>query len=520
MDSTAVAEEVTPSASIADSLPTIRVRPSQFNARTVAEDGTLLLFNSFSGAFSGLPARSRAQAELLLQRKGCAIEQTGLAKYMFDRGFLVPETTNELHKLRSLHGFQHYRADRMELILLSSEECNFRCVYCYETFSRGTMEPWVRQAVVAMTERRIKYLRCLNVTYFGGEPLLGMEAIRDISPRLQQLAKENGVEFASHMTTNGYLLTKDVLSELLSYDCRDYQITIDGSPSDHDCKRGLKEGGPSFQTIYDNLKDARELSEQFLITIRINFDRDNLPRLHSFFELLKNDFAGDSRFEIRFRPVGKWGGANDEQLNIYPIEAASSKEITGHSARLDLVKTASMMGLRSEAQLPWIQAQSGRGICYAARPHNLIIGADGKIMKCTVALDQKDFNIVGYLKEDGFPDIDYEKFSKWVVSAFEDDDTCKKCFFLPTCQGISCPKPRIAGEKRPCPPEKTQIGETLRSLWEEKKTKGNLCRVVQAESATQAENAKTRDDRYVNEVASPVLSVSQQFQDENLGVIV
>jgi uncharacterized protein len=443
---------------IVGSAPTVRVRPSQFNARTVAADGTLLLFNSYSGAFTGVPKAKRAQAEALLRRDGTLTEASGLAKYMLDRGFLVPSSSNELNKLRSLHGHQHYRNDRLELILLASEECNFRCVYCYETFPRGTMEPWVRSAVVALAETRIKELRSLDVSWFGGEPLLGLEAIREMCPRLQELARDNGVQFTSGMTTNGYLLSKDVFTELLGYGINSYQISLDGNSADHDCKRVMKDGGPSFHTIYKNLQDMRDVEGLFRITIRVNFDRDNLPNVREFLELLRDDFAQDSRFQLRFYPVGKWGGDNDEELDVCGTD--------GWSQKLALNQLSTEYGVKAEERLPWMQAKNGMGVCYAARPYNLLIGADGKIMKCTISLDQDSKNIVGKLSPSGVPELDLEKFAKWVEPAFEDDAQCKKCFYSPTCQGISCPKIRMDSGERPCPEEKQSVGPTLRAIWE------------------------------------------------------
>lgn len=498
---------------IAGLASTIRVRPSRFNARTVAKDGTLLLYNSYSGAFSGVPPHARANAEALLRREGTNIEATGLAKYMLDRGFLVPDSTNELNKFRSMYGFQHYRPDWMELILLASEECNFRCVYCYETYSRGTMEPWVRQAVVAMAERRMKQLRFLRVTWFGGEPLLGLEAIREISPRLQALARENGVEFSSNMTTNGFLLTKEVLAEILGYGISFFQISLDGSPIDHNCKRGLKGGGSSFQTIYDNLKAARSLSDKFEIAIRINFDNDNLSRVQVLLDMLKQDFAGDSRFKLLFHPVGRWGGAHDVQLNVCSAES-------GYTSELGLSKTATAMGLKQVARLPLMQGPRGGGVCTAARPYSLLIGADGKIMKCTLALDQKDYNVVGRLQSDGVPDIDPEKLARWITPAFEDDDMCKKCFYLPVCQGCRCQNVRFSPGARPCPEEKHKIVATLNSLWEQRSPTANQYRVGQAGPPVRIENVQglvNRDSGGIS-IASP--PTPQQFIAEDSNLVV
>lgn len=440
-----------------DTESTLRVRPSMFNARTIANDGTLLLFNSHSGAFTGVPPKGRAEAERLLARQGGEVRIRGMAKYLLDKGFLVAEATNELHKFRSLHGHQHYRSSRMELILLASEECNFRCVYCYESFSRATMEPWVRKAVLAMAEKRIHELRSLKIGWFGGEPLLGLEAIREIAPRLRDMARENGVVYRSHMTTNGYLLSRDVFAELLDYEVRNYQITLDGISGDHNRKRPLQNGGPSFQTIYENLLAIRGIPGNFTIAIRVNFDYANLSEMPDFIGMLKQDFAEDPRFMLRFHPVEKLGGKVDQSLKICGS--------TSHQKLLSLNKLTNSLGVSAEPQLVTMQGQ-GWDICYAARPHSFVIGADGKIMKCTVALDRDERNILGRLKPDGEADLNEDQSLRWTAPAFEDDAQCKRCFYLPICQGIRCPQLRLKTGKRPCPKQKLAIVSVLKYIWE------------------------------------------------------
>jgi len=469
-------ESYTPNTNVTQTGGFLSVRPSRFNARTVAADGTLLLYNSYTGAFSGLPATVRLRAEALLQQSGARVEASGLAKYMLDRGFLVPESTNELNRVRALFGNQHYRPDILHFTLLPSEQCNFRCVYCSESFSRETMEPWVRNAIVAMVERRIGTLRFIRIEWYGGEPLLGLEAIRDLSPRLQDLSKTNGVKFGAHMTTNGYLLTPDVLAELIGYGIDSFQISLDGSPEDHDRKRILRGGGPTFDRIYDNLKAARSVSAEFRITIRVNFDYDNLHQVDKFLEMVKADFHDDARFELWFHPVIPWGGPHDKDLKVcggssYPLER-------------ELSKKATLMALKPMARLPDMQGLRGGRVCPAARPYSFLIGADGKIMKCTLPLDHADYNILGHLRPDGEADIDVDKYAKWIAPWFEDDETCKACFYLPVCQGCRCQNVRFTPGQRPCPEEKLHIAATLNSFWEERQQSPRQYRIKEAEAGT------------------------------------
>lgn len=282
--------------------------PSRFNARSLTNDGTLILFNSFTGAFSGFPARARSDVEAMLHQHGFRARLEGLTRYMFERGYIVPKGTNELQRVRLLHGNAQYRNDRLDLILLSSEECNFRCVYCYETFPRGTMEPWVRKSVLTYVERRLPMLNRLGISYFGGEPLLGLEAIEELGPEFVRLADQYKVPLTSGMTTNGYLMTPDVVDKLLRWKIKDFQITLDGAPEDHDSHRILKGGGSTYSVILSNLQAMAARTDDFSVALRVNFDRATIGRIPKFLETIES-LKHDPRFMLRFYPIGKMGRA-------------------------------------------------------------------------------------------------------------------------------------------------------------------------------------------------------------------
>jgi uncharacterized protein len=437
--------------------------PSRFNARTLASDGTLVLYNSYSGAFTGFPAANIPDIEIRLRRRGFKERLEGLTKYLYDRGYLIRRNTNELDRVRVLFGSQQYKPDQLELILLTSEECNFRCTYCYEQFPRGTMEPWVREAVIQMLIKRAPRINKFKASYFGGEPLLGLEAIEQLAPAFVETCDKHDIQFSSDMTTNAYLLTPDVFRKLLDWRIKGFQITIDGTPEDHDTQRVLKEGGGTFSTIFSNVMAMKDVKADFHVAIRMNFNESNAQRIDDFLSAFA-PLKDDRRFIFRFYPVGKWGGPNDDSLEICGLN--------GERERQRLTMLATDRGYTAESRMPYLQARGGSNVCYAARPYNLIIGADGKIMKCTVALDTRDYNIVGNITKDGRAEIDLDKLAKWVKPYFEEDAVCKKCYYVPVCQGFSCPIPRLETGERPCPPEKTEIRRTLASIWHVKQNSG------------------------------------------------
>jgi uncharacterized protein len=428
---------------------------SRFNARTVGEDGRLILWNTLSGAVCVFEARDRERVLARLSRKGVTEPLDKAAEYLSRKGYLVRESLDEMAQFRYWYGQQHWRSNILQLILLASEDCNFRCVYCYEKFKHGTMSPEVRQGVRALTLRRAPQLRELSISWFGGEPLYGWEAVEELAPFFKDVAERHGLGYGQHMTTNAYLLTEERATRLLEWGCANFQITIDGLPEEHDCKRVGRDGSPTYHVILDNLRSLRDRrNAEFQVDLRVNFDRDNFPRLGAFLEALSEDFAGDPRFRMRFRAVGKWGGARDADL-------ATCGTLEQRVVVKELRKKAEEVGLAQERGI--LDASSfGRQVCYAARPYSFIVGATGKLMKCTVALDELPENVVGQLHPDGRLELNHEHMNKWVGPHFETDSLCPKCHLLPGCQGAACPLTRITHHRRTCAGFKGTLKEHMR----------------------------------------------------------
>jgi len=427
--------------------------PSRFNARTTHPDGRLILWNTYTGAISVFKPAQRGAIEALLARKGFVGEATGAAKYLADRGFLVHREIDELRRVRLSHGWDQYRTDRLELILLASEDCNFRCTYCYEDFVRGTMEPEIRQGIKALLQHRAASLKQMTIGWFGGEPLYGWDAIRDLAPFVQGFCREHDIGLASNMTTNGYLLTPEIAAQLLAWDIRHFQISLDGPPEVHDKRRVGRDGSETFAQILDNLKAMHQLTDEFHVTVRMNFDRDTVPTLEPLLDVLKRELQLDPRFRMYFFAVERWGSVNDDNAAICGLQE-------GDRAYAHLMKAGLNRGMNVGTGVKEYN-NFGGGACYAARPYNFIVGATGKLMKCTVALDKEDYNVVGRLTPEGEIILDSDKLALWTDPAFEDDKVCRKCHVLPLCKGVFCPLERIEKGHRECMPVKHRLRTEL-----------------------------------------------------------
>lgn len=428
--------------------------PSRYNARATDDSGRLIVWNTLSGSITVFGEGQAPQVERYLTQKGYTGPLDRLGEYLSDRGIIVRKGVDEARRLQLAFGRQHYADDALHLILLASEDCNFRCVYCYEDFQRGTMAPAVRQGVRRLVEKRLQNLKQLRVSWFGGEPLYGFEAIEELAPYFARASREYGLDYHAHMTTNAYLLTPDVVDKLFTWEIRDFQITVDGTAEQHDRKRVGRDGSGTFDTIFANLKAMRDRDDEFEVVLRVNYDRENHPHMDAYFDLLEREFAGDARFRLALHAVGKWGGPNDAGLDTCGLD--ESREV-----RRRLKAAAADRGLNVDGGGVKSLTHLGSHVCYAARPYSFVIGADGKLMKCTIVLDKEDHNVVGRITPEGELELDDQRLAQWVEPAFLNDSGCGRCHMSPTCQGMHCPLIRIRTQQRPCPETKRELRTAL-----------------------------------------------------------
>jgi len=432
-----------------------RWTPSRFNVQATTDDGKLVVWNTHRGSMCVFAPHQAETIKSLLRKGELKAEAEGIVGYLSRRGLLVEAGTDEYRHFQLTFGRQHYRTDVLELCLLSSEDCNFRCKYCYEKFQQGTMKPWVREGVRKLVEARAPSLRHLTVGWFGGEPLYGFEAIEDLAPFFMDLAEEHSIQYHGDMTTNGYLLTPEVSEKLLAWGINNFQITLDGPADTHNRSRPTRTGEDTFVTILSNLEAMSYMDPEFRVAARVNFDRENEPRLEEFLDVFEQRLRKDPRFQLRFRPVGRWGGENDENLDVCDHE-------DGNHLRLRWERRARERGLATADDLNR-QNRAGSSTCYAAKPYHFIVGADGRLMKCTVMLDSREENVVGRMTREGNTELDMSRLALWTEPAFEHRPKCRKCVFLPVCQACSCPAAKVDGDVK-CPPIRTHFKDQLKAV--------------------------------------------------------
>ncbi|WP_053958058.1 radical SAM/SPASM domain-containing protein [Sulfobacillus thermosulfidooxidans] len=369
---------------------------------------------------------------------------------LYNLGFLVDQSINELSVVRN--EFDRLKDPRSQsLLILPTEQCNFRCVYCYEEFIKPKMAPDIRQGLITWVRNHAPQWNDFSVAWFGGEPLVAYDVVHELSEAFIDICSSTRCHYRASMTTNGYLLKFDRVQQLHELGVHRYQITLDGVEDKHDIKRHLISGKGTYDTIMQNLMDIHHSELDVSITIRMNIDQNNGPHLYRLIEVLAEKLEGDSRFQFSIHLIGKWGGRNDNNLSVYE-----------QNDGVCTLTKVTQYGIEKGLNTGFFEQMLPHTPCYAAMPNSLVIGSDGIVYKCTVAFDNP-INHVGKLYPDGRLDINEQYFAQWVVDGAT-DSSCQSCQVHPMCHGASCPVIRIEENTRPCPTVRKDLPAFIRLL--------------------------------------------------------
>ncbi|WP_128895468.1 radical SAM/SPASM domain-containing protein [Longirhabdus pacifica] len=377
-------------------------------------------------------------------------DHPSLQSYLVKNKFLIQDNEREDEEVLENYKMKRMQNRTLHLIILPHENCNFRCVYCYEKFERNKMLPEVEQGLKKYIAQELASGRYkhFTVSWFGGEPLLGIDVMERLSAFIIQQCEKYDVHYSAGITTNGYLITKKNLEKLDKMKVYNYQVTIDGVKEVHDQQRIQKDGSGTYDTILKNLITMKNSNKKFRVLLRMNVSPDNYQEVEAHIKKMEDTFEKDSRFELYFHNIGHWGGENDDHV-----------EICKENMMVKLLQQSSQKKIPTMSAKALIKPDN---VCYAADPKSFVIGTDGTVYKCTVALyDER--NQVGQLTEAGNINLDQSKFALWVDQGIA-DKRCGSCYLAPSCHGDSCPLIRMQTGSQPCPDFKNDMSKLVEIL--------------------------------------------------------
>ncbi len=334
-------------------------------------------------------------------------------------GFLVPDRAAERREMSDAIAAANRMRRLFGAMVVMNLDCNLACSYCYEGGMKGKhrLSPETADLLCDLIERdQMAHGRRVELTFYGGEPLLSTEMIHSISRRLRAAAADHGVDYTFKLVTNGTLLTATVVNRLVPLGLTGAKVTLDGPQEVHDRYRPFVSGHGSYDTIVANLKEVCNLIK---VQVGSNYTEGEyraFPRLLD--DLIAAGLTPDRLELVRFSPVTKSGGAHT--LPEFNDGCSSLDEPWVAAADLFLRAEILRRGFHTPRLAP--------APCMIESPFELVVQYDGTLFKCPAFLGWPAM-AVGDLQTGINDYAASHNLDGWK------NDACLDCAYLPLCFG-------------------------------------------------------------------------------------
>ena len=144
------------------------------------------------------------------------------------------------------------------LCLMTAHDCNMRCKYCFGDTGeyggeRQLMNNKVGRAAVDYIIEHSGPRKHCEIDFFGGEPLINMPLVKEVTEYVRKREKETGKEFKLTLTTNGLALNDDNIKWLNDNNIS-LVLSTDGRRETHDNMRPDCGGQPTYDKVMKNFK--------------------------------------------------------------------------------------------------------------------------------------------------------------------------------------------------------------------------------------------------------------------------
>lgn len=352
----------------------------------------------------------------------------------------------------------------MKVVLHLTKDCNLRCAYCYApSKSRETMALDIARKGVDLAIRHSDRYAC--VSFFGGEPLLKFELVREIARYAEKESRRAGLEMNYRLSTNGTLFDEDKLRF-----CRDhgivFAVSLDGDRLAHDAHRKTSARAGSFDAIDRMLDLMLRYNPRAVFTSVIT--PETAGRLHESLEYM----WGRGVRNVIHQPAYSYPGwrpgdmavleASYRRLAAFYLE----KHRRGEPLFLSLFDEKFRFHIKAPAEL-------GRACDFGT--HKFSVAPDGRLFPCVQFVSDRDTAAdfcIGHV-DTGFT----ARREELVAENRKPRAACRSCEFLGRCANYcGCTNWQTTGRVDEVPgilcahermliPIADEVGETL---WKEK----------------------------------------------------
>ncbi|RBP35827.1 uncharacterized protein DFR81_1362 [Garciella nitratireducens] len=183
-----------------------------------------------------------------------------------------------------------------------AHDCNLRCKYCFASQGdfqgeRSLMSQEVGRKAIDFLIKNSGNRRNLEVDFFGGEPLMNFDVVKDIVKYAKEKEKKYNKNFRFTITTNATLLTEDKMN-YINQNMNNIVLSIDGDKSTNDFMRPTINGKGSYDIILPQISKMVQKRRDKDYYVRGTFTKYNLNFSKDVLHLAEQGFK-----EISMEPV-------------------------------------------------------------------------------------------------------------------------------------------------------------------------------------------------------------------------
>lgn len=369
-----------------------------------------LVWNTFSGAILSLTRQE-------------FIELTNLSGPTFDKNkedyisnnIIVRANEDELGIIEQKRKDAYFNTKGCSFRVVTTTACNARCAYCYEQLSETcTINQKVADDILNYIFKEIEGKETFSITWFGGEPLINKNIINYMNKKIREHISNKPIKYTNRIITNASLFD-EALCKLAKEEWKldSIQITLDGTRKKHNKIKnyiGIKD---AFSLTIKNINTL--LKYDLPVVIRLNYGLQNYRDLKRLIKYLKTNLI--KKVNIYPSPIFSING--NENSSVIQMKKLGKYHY-------GINKCLKKCGFKEHIiDFPVAKANP----CGSTLPTYKVIMPDGRFFKCATEMKYND-HCVGSIYE-GIKDTEIHK--KWLNLNL--DEECKKCVYLPICQG-------------------------------------------------------------------------------------
>lgn len=239
----------------------------------------------------------------------CDGDTAAYVKYCYENGEKVNLTQSKIEEIeRDLNALEEqglFLREEIKAYPIKSNElkalcvhichdCNLRCRYCfadegaYHSAREFMSEQTAKKAIDFLLANSGKR-KVLEVDFFGGEPLMCLQTIKNVVAYARARAEEQGKKFLFTTTTNALLLDDDAI-DFFNREMENVVLSLDGRKEVHDAIRKTRNGKGSFDLVVENIKKFVRSRGDKNYYVRGTFTAKNLDFSKDVIFLAENGF--------------------------------------------------------------------------------------------------------------------------------------------------------------------------------------------------------------------------------------